>query len=68
MPQYSLNQISDVVKGHLSGYNNQIVKHLLIDSRGVAYPSESIFFAIKGVRHVVRGIAEGFRREAGLLQ
>ncbi|MDP4207939.1 MAG: bifunctional UDP-N-acetylmuramoyl-tripeptide:D-alanyl-D-alanine ligase/alanine racemase [Bacteroidota bacterium] len=51
MPQYSLNQISDVVKGHLSGYNNQIVKHLLIDSRGVAYPSESIFFAIKGVRH-----------------
>jgi Alr-MurF fusion protein len=51
MPQYTFQQIAQVVQGDIIGVSDQTIRYLLIDSRGVAYPSESLFFAIKGVRH-----------------
>ena len=50
MPQYTLKQIAKIVNGELHG-TEQSVMHLLTDSRGLAYPSDSLFFAIDGVRH-----------------
>jgi len=51
MPQYLLTKIASVVNGQIVGNKTNIIKHLLIDSRGAAYPSDSLFFAIKGIRH-----------------
>jgi alanine racemase len=51
MPQYSLEQISKVIDGEIIGSPNLAIRYLLIDSRGVDYPYDSLFFAIKGVRH-----------------
>lgn len=51
MSQYSLEQISKIIDGEIIGNPNLTIRYLLIDSRGVDYPYDSLFFAIKGVRH-----------------
>jgi alanine racemase len=51
MPQYTLKQISEIIDGQLLGAGTQDVRYLLIDSRSIAYPADSLFFAIKGERH-----------------
>ena len=51
MPYYSLKQVNDILSGTLYGEKNGPIHYLLTDSRGVAYPEVSLFFAIKGARH-----------------
>jgi alanine racemase len=51
MPQYSLKKISEIVTGKLVGSINIEINTLLIDSRKIVFPSDSLFFAIKGTNH-----------------
>lgn len=51
MSQYSLEQISKIVDGEIIGNASLTIRYLLIDSRGVDYPYDSLFFAIRGIRH-----------------
>jgi Alr-MurF fusion protein len=51
MPQYNLQQLTSVTGGQVHGDSSRTIRYLLIDSRGVDYPAESLFFAIRGVRH-----------------
>ncbi len=51
MPQYLLTKIASIVNGQIIGNKTNILRHLLIDSRGAAYPTDSLFFALKGTRH-----------------
>lgn len=51
MPYYNLEQIAKVIDGEIIGNHNHIIQYLIIDSRGIDYPYDSLFFAIKGVRH-----------------
>jgi Alr-MurF fusion protein len=51
MPQYNLEQVAGIVQGQLFGKAKQTIHYLLIDSRMVDYPQDSLFFAIKGSRH-----------------
>ena len=51
MPQFLLTKIASIVNGQIVGNKTNIIRHLLIDSRGAAYPSDSLFIAIKGTRH-----------------
>jgi alanine racemase len=51
MPQFLLTKIASIVNGQIVGNKTNIIRHLLIDSRGAAYPSDSLFIAIKGARH-----------------
>ena len=51
MPCYSLSQIQTTLGGSLIGEKNRNISHILTDSRGLSYPEESLFFAIRGLRH-----------------
>lgn len=62
MPYYSLKQVHEILGGTLSGPEDGFISHLVTDSRGVAYPEASLFFAIKGTRH------DGHRFIADLFQ
>lgn len=48
---YTLAEITQLTGGILRGRPNVSVRHLLTDSRSVAYPEVSIFFALEGSRH-----------------
>ncbi len=49
---YSIQKIAEVLKGKLFLTDpDTIVKYLLLDSRKVIYPDESMFFAITGKNH-----------------
>lgn len=51
MQNYSVNEISKVVKGKLHGSGDTVIKYLLIDSRTLFSPHETLFIAITGERH-----------------
>ena len=51
MAQYTLEQLSKITDGEIIGNSNRTIKFLLIDSRRVDFPEDSLFFAIRGVRH-----------------
>ncbi|HYD91324.1 MAG TPA: hypothetical protein VEA37_07535, partial [Flavobacterium sp.] len=58
---YDIEKISKAVKGQLiqkSIINTPAVQHLLLDSRKISYPENSLFFAIKGKRHNGHGYIE----------
>ncbi len=48
---YPIFKISDIISAKLTGTNNYEIQHLLIDSRNVISPTDSLFFAIRGERH-----------------
>jgi alanine racemase len=50
MQPYSIREISEVVKGRVSGDANPYITHILTDSRKILDPSTSLFFAIQGER------------------
>jgi alanine racemase len=51
MPQYSLSQISEMIGGKLIGTDDNIIRHLITDSRNLVSATDSIFFALRGERH-----------------
>ncbi len=51
MKTYTLNEIAEVVKGTVKGNGELSFNRLLIDSRNLAFPSDSLFVAIKGERN-----------------
>ncbi len=61
--KYSLTDIAKITKGELIGSSNPFIEHLLIDSRKIVNPSDSLFFAIitaQGDGH--RFIADAFKK------
>jgi Alr-MurF fusion protein len=52
-PDYTISYIAGIVKGKLvSQHEGQaVIRHLLIDSRKLTNPENSLFFAIRGERH-----------------
>jgi alanine racemase len=58
-----LTDIAKITKGELTGSSNPVIEHLLIDSRKIVNPSDSLFFAIitsHGDGH--RFIADAFKK------
>ncbi|MFO8001158.1 MAG: bifunctional UDP-N-acetylmuramoyl-tripeptide:D-alanyl-D-alanine ligase/alanine racemase [Marinilabilia sp.] len=51
MTTYSPEQIAEACRGRLTRNVSSIIARLLIDSRSVYDPSESLFFALKGSHH-----------------
>jgi alanine racemase len=51
MPELFIKDITRILKGKQYGKLNLPVKYLLIDSRKLVSPTESLFFAITGDRH-----------------
>ncbi|MBI5218667.1 MAG: bifunctional UDP-N-acetylmuramoyl-tripeptide:D-alanyl-D-alanine ligase/alanine racemase [Bacteroidia bacterium] len=51
MPNYNIVEISKIINGKLTGDVNPGIRYLLIDSRTLFSPEESLFFAIVGERH-----------------
>ena len=51
MINYSAKEIGIIAKGKIIGNEEFIINRLLIDSRNLAFPAESLFFAIRGERH-----------------
>ncbi len=51
MPRYSLDTINDFAEGKLSGNKEMYISKLLIDSRKVFSPGETLFIALKGRNH-----------------
>lgn len=49
--EYSIDKINEIIKGKLIKNNNLPVKYILIDSRTLTSPENSIFFALKGDRN-----------------
>src|SRR5688572_27206701 len=47
MPLYTLDEVSRIVGGSLSGNGNLSVKYLVYDSRRLQHPESSLFFALK---------------------
>lgn len=51
MGSYSVEKISDIIKGRLkAGSENILIEYLLTDSRKVMHPGSSLFFALQGAR------------------
>ncbi|HEX7845361.1 MAG TPA: bifunctional UDP-N-acetylmuramoyl-tripeptide:D-alanyl-D-alanine ligase/alanine racemase [Chitinophagaceae bacterium] len=49
--KYSINHIAEIVEANAAiSTDNMIVEHLLLDSRKIASPNSSLFFALKGPR------------------
>lgn len=48
---YTANEIASVTRGQLIGNGDIKISRLLIDSRNLVFPSESVFIAISGERH-----------------
>jgi len=61
---YHFSDIAAIVKGKIvSQHSDPVVKELVIDSRRVAFPESSVFFAIDGVRRDGHAfIAECYRK------
>jgi Alr-MurF fusion protein len=51
MVSYAINEIAIILKGELTKSSGGKVSYLLIDSRKVLFPRESLFFALKGQRN-----------------
>jgi alanine racemase len=51
MSSYSLQKIAEITSCTLKGNGQLSIRYLLTDSRSVSNPSESLFVAIRGVRH-----------------
>lgn len=53
MITYSISKIAKLVRGEflLKSSEGVSIKHLLLDSRQISFPPQSLFFAIKGQRH-----------------
>ena len=49
---YSIKQIAEIIGGEQlqAGQNNEVITHLLFDSRKTHFTSQSLFFALKGNR------------------
>lgn len=48
---YTIEQVAGIVKGKLQAADNSaIIEHLLLDSRKLVFPANTLFFAIKGPR------------------
>ncbi len=51
MPQYTTKDIASIINGSLTGNTNSTINNILTDSRNLATPNNSAFFAIKGKHH-----------------
>ncbi len=51
MINYSANEIASITRGTVTGNGEIFINRLLIDSRNLAFPVESLFIAIRGDRH-----------------
>jgi Alr-MurF fusion protein len=51
MPQISLHKLADITSGKLYGRGEEIISNLETDSRRITSIADSIFIAIRGVRH-----------------
>jgi alanine racemase len=51
MINYSANEIASITRGTVTGDGEIMINRLLIDSRNLAFPVESLFIAIRGDRH-----------------
>ncbi|HYX06604.1 MAG TPA: bifunctional UDP-N-acetylmuramoyl-tripeptide:D-alanyl-D-alanine ligase/alanine racemase [Bacteroidales bacterium] len=51
IPSYNLAKISAVTAGELSGKENVVVRELVTDSRNYIVSGNSLFVALRGVRH-----------------
>jgi alanine racemase len=51
MPFYTVQKITEITDGTLTGPSDIDILNLLTDSRKVVYPSGSLFFAIRGINH-----------------
>jgi len=49
--KYDILKIRDIIGGELFGGKTTIIKHLLIDSRTLTSPENTVFFALKGERN-----------------
>ena len=50
--KYSILELNEVVEGVFSGVNAEAgIRHLLLDSRKLAYVDNTLFFALKGLHH-----------------
>ncbi|MDX1936289.1 MAG: bifunctional UDP-N-acetylmuramoyl-tripeptide:D-alanyl-D-alanine ligase/alanine racemase [Flavihumibacter sp.] len=48
---YTIEQVAGIVKGKLQAADNSaVIEHLLLDSRKLVFPANTLFFAIKGPR------------------
>jgi Alr-MurF fusion protein len=48
---YTIEQVAGIVKGKLQAADNSaVIEHLLLDSRKLVFPVNTLFFAIKGPR------------------
>ncbi len=48
---YTIDHIADIIKGRLvKSYQDDVVEHLLLDSRRLIFPVSSLFFALPGPR------------------
>ncbi len=50
MNSYSIDHIAEILKGELIKGSGSKIAYLLIDSRKVIFPRESLFFALRGTR------------------
>jgi alanine racemase len=51
MTPYTLAEIAEITQGKLDQVKDASVNHLVIDSRKVFSPEDTVFFALKGERH-----------------
>lgn len=51
MATYQINDISDLLQGQMIKASGGKVSYLLIDSRKILFPRESLFFALRGSRN-----------------
>ncbi|MGD2033635.1 MAG: bifunctional UDP-N-acetylmuramoyl-tripeptide:D-alanyl-D-alanine ligase/alanine racemase [Bacteroidales bacterium] len=51
MPAFNLSKIAQITEGKLHGDGEQVIEFLEIDSRRINHTENSIFIAIKGIRH-----------------
>ncbi|MBA3649370.1 MAG: bifunctional UDP-N-acetylmuramoyl-tripeptide:D-alanyl-D-alanine ligase/alanine racemase [Chitinophagales bacterium] len=48
---YKPEQLANIVKGKLiQRFSSAIIEHIVLDSRKLIYPAQSVFFALKGAR------------------
>ena len=51
MPKYPISKITEIVKAEQIGEASYEIRFLVTDSRGFISPDDSLFFALKGLRH-----------------
>jgi len=62
MISYSIQNIAEILNGELIRNSGRKISYLVIDSRKVLFPRESLFFALRGTRN------DGHRFVAGLFK